>query len=251
MENLFLFRFPKAGVILRPKAVPQGLHRCPVGSTRGAEESDIVDPSSLTLLRMTRFDVMLSVAKHPRVRFFASLRMTLVLFNIGLLLISPTFPGYASEVIQDSHTRVVVREHPKTGKPYVSIVPADIPLNAGPLGRYGKISKRPDYRMLDPKVKSGEIPYEGPYSDSRKIYVFAATLATLGTVGGAIGMVAVPVTTGGAASGGGAYLAAGAATAVGSAAGAVASTKSDRKSDNFVQTSRSQSTAVTSSKESA
>lgn len=171
---------------------------------------------------------------------------------VYLLFSFVVFSAHASEVIQETPTRVIVREHPKTGKPYVSIVPAGFSLEGGPFGTPGSIAKRPDYRMLDPRVKSGAIPYEGPYSDATKVYLFAATLATLGTVGGAVGMALVPATGSGVAAGGGAYLAAGAATAAGSAAATVVSTDSDGKSDNFVQTSQARSkTVATSSEESA
>src|SRR5690349_6630294 len=87
-----------------------------------------------------------------------------------------------TEVVPKTGTAVVVRENPKTGKSFVSIVDAQNP-NAGyPFrGSPAKFS-RPDYRMLDPHAKRGEIPYDGPYSDRRKIYYFAAGLATAGVL---------------------------------------------------------------------
>ena len=162
--------------------------------------------------------------------------LLLVCFTLSVFHISLS----ASEVIEDTHTNVIMREHPKTGRPYVSIVSSDVPVPEDPFAKFRQISKRPDYRMLDPKVKPGEIPYEGPYSDSKKIYIFAATLAALGTAGGAIGLAAIPVSTGAAASGGGAYLGAGSAVAVGSAAGVVVKTNVSSKQDDFVQTSKSE-----------
>ncbi|MBI1977546.1 MAG: hypothetical protein HYS55_02215 [Candidatus Omnitrophica bacterium] len=145
-----------------------------------------------------------------------------------------------SEVFEETKTQVIIREHPKTGKPYVSIVSQEsFDPNTPFLGARTKVS-RPDYRMLDPKVKSGEIPYDGPYSSAKKVYIFAATLATLGVAGGAVGMAVAPAASaGGAASGGGTFLAAGGAVAAGSAGGAVAMTRSDSNVDDFIQTSES------------
>ena len=146
---------------------------------------------------------------------------------------------YASEVIEDTHTQVVVREHPKTGKPYVSIVSRDKPLTDDPFAKAQSKFSRPDYHMLDPKIKSGQIPYDGPYSSSKKIYIFAATLATLGA-GGMIGAAALPAaSTGAAASGGGAYLAAGSAVAAGTAGTVAIQTRSNPNQDNFIQISKS------------
>ncbi len=168
-------------------------------------------------------------------------------------------PLYASEVIEETHTQVVVREHPKTGKPYVSIVASDRPLAEDPFVNQRKKTSRPNYRMLDPNVKPGEIPYDGPYSSSAKIYVFAATLATLGVAGGAIGMAAIPASAGGAASGGGAYLAAGSAVAAGTAGAVAIKTRPNPNQDDFTLISKSKSLEekdregtkeVTSSKES-
>jgi len=148
--------------------------------------------------------------------FFTFPKFKKVACPLFLCLLASTVD--ASEVIKEADTSVVVREHPKTGRPYVSIVPADIPPD--PFSGQKKYS-RPDYRMLDPKVKSGRIPYGGPYSDRTKIYVFAASLAALGTASGALVMAAAPAATGAAASGGaGAYLAGGTAVVAGSAAAA-------------------------------
>lgn len=146
---------------------------------------------------------------------------------------------YASEVITETNSKVIVREHPKTGKPYVAIAPSEVPNETGFFPQSKKFS-RPDYRLLDPKVKSGVIPYDGPYSDSKRIYIFAASLATLGA-GGMVGAAWMPA-TGAAATGGGTYLAAGGALAAGTAATAVHSTKANPKKDNFTQASESKST---------
>ena len=154
----------------------------------------------------------------------------LSVLNFGLLS--------ASEVIPETHSKVILREHPKTGKPYVVIAPEDLTEGTGFFPEAKKFS-RPDYRLLDPKVKSGQIPYDGPYSDSKRIYIFAASLATLGA-GGFVGAAFMPA-TGAAASGGGAYLAAGSAVAAGAAATATTSLRANSKKDNFTQASESKS----------
>lgn len=147
---------------------------------------------------------------------------------------------FASEVIEETHTQVIVREHPKTGRPYVCIVSSEVPAPPGPFEGQKSYSV-PDYRLLDPKVKARDIPYHGPFSDRTKIYVLAASLATVGTVGGTAIIAAAPAATGAAASGGaGAYLAGGAAVAAGSAAEYAVATHSDPKKENYVQRSESE-----------
>lgn len=166
--------------------------------------------------------------------------------------------SYASEVLEDTHTQVIVRNHPKTGKPYVSIIPGEKEAAEDPFTKQKSTYSRPDYRMLDPKVKSGEVPYDGPYSSSTKVYVFAATLATLGVAGGAIGLATVPASTaasnGGvglatvplastsAATGGaGIYFAASGAVAAVDATSAIIANRSAPKNDNWVQISKAES----------
>ena len=147
--------------------------------------------------------------------------------------------SFASEVIEETGTRVIVREHPKTGRPYVSIVSSQGEIPPDIFTGQRKYS-RPDYRMLDPKIKSGQIPYEGPSSDRKKIYLFAATLATLGTASGAAVIASAPAATGAAASGGaGAYLAGGTAVVAGSTVAAHAVTRNDPKKDDFKHRSKS------------
>ena len=138
------------------------------------------------------------------------------------------------EVLEKLTTAVIIRNHPKTGKPYVCITSVNEDGN-GVLPQSQGYS-RPDYRMLDPKVKSGEIPYDGPYSDSKRIYIFAASLATLGTVGGALGIAAVPATAS-ASGGGAAYIATGSAVLVGSGAAGSWISNRDSESDDFTQES--------------
>lgn len=122
-----------------------------------------------------------------------------------------------SEVFSKNTSAVVVREHPKTGKPYVSIT-AEGPAPKDPFaGIPRRYRSRPDYRLLDPGVKSGQIPYEGPVSDRKKVYLLAAGLAGAGTVTGALGLAAASggAATGGAAGGAGVYGAAGAGVLTG------------------------------------
>lgn len=154
-------------------------------------------------------------------------------------LISLSNPLFASEVITETHSKVIVREHPKTGKPYVVIAPENLADGTGFFPESKKFS-RPDYRLLDPKVKSGEIPYDGPYSDSKRIYIFAASLATLGA-GGLVGAALIPATGAAAASGGAGYLATGGTLAAGTAATAATTLRSNPKKDNFIQASESKS----------
>jgi hypothetical protein len=152
-----------------------------------------------------------------------------------LTMVFVSAPAPANEVIEETHTKVVVRHHPKTGQPFVSITAEDAAQYPFP---EPKVMKRPDYRMLDPKMKSGAIPYEGPVSDRKKVYILAASLAAVGTVGGVGIIAAAPAATGaGAAGGAGVYGAAGGAVAVGSISGAVAATRSDPEKANFTHVS--------------
>lgn len=146
----------------------------------------------------------------------------------------------ASEIIEETRTQVIVREHPKTGRSYVSIVSSEVPAPPGPFAGQKSYSV-PDYRLLDPKVKAKDIPYDGPYSNRTKIYILAASLATVGTVGGTAIIAAAPAATGAAASGGaGAYLAGGGAVIAGSAAEYAVATHRDPKKENYVQRSESE-----------
>ncbi len=140
---------------------------------------------------------------------------------------------FASEVTKEK-TRVIIREHPKTGKSYVSIISTETSEPPDPFtGQRGRVI-RPDYRLLDSKIKSGAIPYEGPVSDKTKIYIFAASLMTLGAVSGALVLAAAPAATGAAASGGaGAYLAGGTAVVAGSAAAVGIATAPDKNKEDY------------------
>ena len=139
----------------------------------------------------------------------------------------------ASEVLPETSSKVVVRDHPRTGRPYVVITSSTQSIN--PFEKLPVLTKmRPDYRMLDPKMKSGKIPYQGPVSDRKKVYVFAASIATLGAVGGTAIIAAAPAATGVGASGGaGAYALAGTGVASGTLSTAWLNTRPDPNKDKI------------------
>lgn len=125
-----------------------------------------------------------------------------------------------NEVLTETGTKVFIREHPQTGKPFVSLRKER---DATDLFKgFVKREVRPDYKMLDAKTKSGDVPYDGPVSDRKKVYIFAATMMTLGVAGGIV-TVAMPAGAAAAgASGGTGLLGAEAATIVAATAGTVA-----------------------------
>lgn len=152
----------------------------------------------------------------------------------ALMIFSFTLPVYAqTEVITETTSTVIVREHPRTGKPYAVIT--GNPESAGPFAQLPVLTKsRPDYRMLDPKIKRGTIPYMGPVSDRKKVYAFAATLATLGAAGGTAIIAAAPAATGAGASGGaGAYALAGTGVASGAISSSWLKTRPDPDKDKI------------------
>ncbi len=154
-------------------------------------------------------------------------------------MMAVALPVRASEVIPETNSEVIVREHPKTRKPYVVITSAESAAKDPFSGKRVTV-QRPDYRMLDPKIKSKDVGYEGPYSSRKKVYVLAATLATVGAVGGTAIIAAAPAATGtGAAGGAGAFGAAGGAVAAGTISTAALQTKSDPEKDNYSLTSSS------------
>lgn len=142
-----------------------------------------------------------------------------------------------SEILQETSTKVVVREHPRTGRPYVSVNAADVP-DQDPWKGNRKNFSRPDYRMLDPRMKSGQVPYAGPASDRRKVYAFAASMAALGAAGGVAGILAPAAATASSGAGGaGVYAAGGAAVTAGTAGAAYHVMHTDR--DHFEHHSES------------
>ncbi len=180
---------------------------------------------------------------------FVSMAMAWIFFSAPLAVCG-------QEVSDPTRTKVAVMKHPKTGKPYVAILPeGETPKDAliFPSGsaaeEAGKVS-RPDYRMLDWKVKNGEIPYSGPTSDRTKVYVLAATLATVGVVSGTAVALSVPAataaTTATTASGAGAgvYAAAGTAIAAGAVSTAMVQSRPDPNKDDFDHTSESKKISI-------
>lgn len=141
-------------------------------------------------------------------------RLLAVFITGTLCLIFVRSTSASNEVFKESSTRVVMREHPKTGKPFVSIVPSDSHLAAGVREKPRAVS-RPDYRMLDPQVNAKDVPYDGPVSDRRKVYIFAGTLAALGAGAGVYGAIAPAAASGTSGVAGGAGLYAGGAALTG------------------------------------
>jgi len=156
-----------------------------------------------------------------------------VLILAGLVFAAP-HAGGESEVLPESGTRVVVREHPATRKPYVVITDK---LANGETPVRGPQGSRPDYRMLDHKRKNGEIPYDGPVSSRKKVYIFAAGLAATGIVS-SVALPVAAVTGSGASGGAGAYGVAGGAVAAGTVSTAWAKSRPDPK-DNYTLESQS------------
>jgi hypothetical protein len=146
-------------------------------------------------------------------------RKTLAL-ALAVLLCTGPVRASGNETIGDSGAKVFVREHPQTGKPFVSLRKEG---DAQDLFRgFVKREFRPDYKMLDAKTKTKDVPYDGPVSDRRKVYVFAATMMTLGVAGG---IVTVAMPAGAAAAGAGSgtgLLGAGAVTVATGTVGTVA-----------------------------
>jgi hypothetical protein len=128
-----------------------------------------------------------------------AVKKQLALVLAMLLIAGPVFAS-ENETIGESGFKVFVREHPQTGKPFVSLrKEGDVQdLFKG----FVKREFRPDYKMLDAKTKSGDVPYDGPVSDMKKVYIFAATMMTLGVAGGIV-TVAMPAGAAVAGAGGG------------------------------------------------
>jgi hypothetical protein len=171
------------------------------------------------------------------------------MISLGLLLVlGAPIPGLAAgeevaEVRDETQTQAVVKKHTKTGRPYVTVKSDSAPAvlkgqsreeNRGPV-------RRPDYRLLDWKRKDGEIPYEGPWSDRTKVYLFAAGVATVGVAGGGLVMASAPAAAGAAASatGAGSFGAAGGAVAGGSVAAAAIAVRPDPKQSDYDHTAES------------
>lgn len=173
-------------------------------------------------------------------------RKSLLLF-CGFWFLFSAFGPQSAEIRDETHTQVIIREHPKTGKSYVSIVSIDFPVPRDPFTHQRNRYSRPDYRMLDPKVKAKDISYDGPYNDRKKVYLFGATLMTVGVVGGTAAMALAPASTaasGALSTGGGAYLAAGAGVAAGSGLAVHEVTKVRPEDEHFTHESESRTVGV-------
>ncbi|MFA6601008.1 MAG: hypothetical protein WC352_07615 [Candidatus Omnitrophota bacterium] len=169
------------------------------------------------------------------------MRRAAILFLLVCLVPLPAWSGEAVEITDPTHTRVAVKKHPKTGRPYVTILPGNAPVEDAvvfdprPADTAQDPVARPDYRLLDWKRKDGEIPYEGPSSDRTKVYVLAATLATVGVVSGVAVIAAAPAAAAGASGGAGAgvYAAGGAAVAAGTVSTALEAGRPDPSDKNY------------------
>ena len=147
---------------------------------------------------------------------------------LTLLLLMIWIPsGFSNEVLIKTQTKVVVREHPKTGDSYVSIISLDEAPRQDLLSTEDVPYPRPDYKMLESEVKARDVEYEGPYSSRKKVYILAGSLAAMGVAGGLL-----PVTSVSGAAAGGSGLAAGASAGVATASGATAMAMM-RKQDNL------------------
>jgi len=165
-----------------------------------------------------------------------------VLTVFAMVLHGPAGFARGSEVFEETPTKVAVRNHPKTGKAYVSIVDEGLAVERVPLTDRELDPERPDYRMLDPKIKAGEIPYHGPVSDRKKVYLLAAGLATAGTVSSFAAAAAIPAaaSSGASAAGGaGAYAAAGTAVTAGTVSTVWLKTQPDPDGDDYQRRSES------------
>ncbi|MBI3313243.1 MAG: hypothetical protein HYZ83_03330 [Candidatus Omnitrophica bacterium] len=181
--------------------------------------------------------------RPPQTDIYIEAKRCRKIFCLTLILVLVFGHVYAedTEVLPKTNTKVLVREHPKTGEPYVAVISASEADRGGPFAGMKKISIRPDYRMLDPKIKSGTIPYEGPYSSRKKVYVFAASMAALG-IGGAALLPVASVTGAGATGGAGALAGAGAGVAAGTAGAVAAAKRQDpEKKDDFTNIAKSES----------
>lgn len=141
-----------------------------------------------------------------------------------------------NEVFEPTGTKVIVREHPKTGQTYVSIIDEDKPMRKDLLSLRDVKYPRPDYNMLESDVKPGSYEYEGPYSSRKKVYLLAGTLATMGVVSYAA--IPTAAATGAAGSGIGAGVTTGVLTSSGLVTAAMVN-KNSNLPDDYVRSSES------------
>jgi len=141
-----------------------------------------------------------------------------------------------SETIIAQDNQVIVREHPKTKRPYVTIASGDTEIEEHTITMPSDTVSRPDYRILSYRVPKDIPPYNGPYSDRTKVYVFAGALIATGIATAAVG-AAAPAAVGAASSGGGAYAVAGTTVGVTTLATALLKARPDPDEDEFTHTS--------------
>jgi hypothetical protein len=163
------------------------------------------------------------------------LRCAMTMFGLVFFLVNGlTFAEY-SEVLDEPAQEIYIQEHKVTHEPLVTLANED-----GLGSRYEflknpqKIS-RPDYIMLDHQLKSGDIPYDGPVSNRKKVYYFAAGMAATGVLAGTLIPVSA-VSAGTATTGAGAYAAGGAAVAASSVGLSSWKSKPDLQEENFSHT---------------
>ena len=173
------------------------------------------------------------------IRFFFFMVLTCSVTLAAISGISPC--SFADEIISQTPTEVIVREHPQTGKPFVSVIDQGKGSEVRPWRAVSKKYSRPDYKMLNHRIKKGEYSYDGPVSDRKKVYILAASLTAVGVTAAVVGPAIAPAaaSTGGASGGAGAF-AAGGATVLSGTAGAVSyKSRPDPERDFFSQTSES------------
>ena len=107
----------------------------------------------------------------------------------------------ANEVLVDTGTEVIIRDAKKGRHPLCfRLFLKNHPVPRDPIYHKRRAYSRPDYRYLDHKLPKGSIEYDGPSNSRKKVYIFAATIATLGVTSA----VMIPVTAtaaGGSAAG--------------------------------------------------
>jgi hypothetical protein len=141
-----------------------------------------------------------------------------------------------SEVIIAEEHQVIIRDHPQTRLPYVSIVGAAVATQEQTIKIPSDALGRPDYRMLSYRTAAGVPAYKGPSSDRTKVYVLAGTLIATGIATAAIG-AAAPAAVGAASSGAGAYAVAGSTVGVTTLATALLTSRPDPDENDFTHTS--------------
>lgn len=155
----------------------------------------------------------------------------LFLFPVTALSVENT-----QEVLRSAtKAQMVKRVHPVTKQTFFSIVESGA--EEYPMGLERATPRsRPDYRLLERDADASKIYYDGPVSDRKKIYLFAGTVAAVGTVAGTAGLLAAASSTAttGAAGGAGAYAAGGTAVLSGVAGTVAVKSKPDTEQAPYI-----------------